>query len=92
MLNSYRVRIRRKFAQSMRTPAGNDKDAKAGIGTHATCGHVRFSNRPTEVKRFQTIRRHGVGVARGLALLFGIGTMALRKFRRLPGFQPATNW
>src|SRR5262245_56903712 len=39
--------------------------------------YVRFSNRPTEVKRFQTIRRHGVDVARGLALLFGIGTTAL---------------
>jgi hypothetical protein len=38
---------------------------------------VRFSNRPIEVKRFQTIRRHGVDVARGLALLFGIGTKAL---------------
>src|SRR5882724_8596509 len=38
--------------------------------------YVRFSNRPIEVKRFQTIRRHGVDVARGLALLFGIGTKA----------------
>jgi hypothetical protein len=36
MLNSYRVCIRRKFAQSMRTPAGNDKDAMAGIGTKRT--------------------------------------------------------
>jgi hypothetical protein len=36
-----------------------------------------FSNRPIEVKRFQTIRRHGVNVARGLALLFGFGTKAL---------------
>src|SRR5712671_6922379 len=38
---------------------------------------VRFSNRPLGVKRFQTIRRHGVDVARGLVLLFGIGTRAL---------------
>ena len=40
--------------------------------------HVRFSNRPVGVKRFQTV--HGVGgidVARGLMLLFGIGTSAL---------------
>jgi hypothetical protein len=37
MLNSSRVCIRRKFAQSMRTPAGNDKDAKAGSGTKRTC-------------------------------------------------------
>ena len=39
--------------------------------------HVRFSNRPVGVKRFQTIHRHGVDVARGLVLLFGIGTRAL---------------
>ena len=36
-----------------------------------------FSNRPIEVRRFQTFRRHGVNVARGLALLFGFGTKAL---------------
>ena len=39
--------------------------------------HVRFSNRPIGVKRFQTIHQHSVDVARGLALLFGIGTRAL---------------
>ena len=38
---------------------------------------VRFSNRPFGVKRFQTIHRHSVDVARGLVLLFGIGTRAL---------------
>jgi len=32
---------------------------------------VRFSNRPFEVKRFQTIRHCSVDVARGLLLLFG---------------------
>jgi hypothetical protein len=37
----------------------------------------RFSNRPFGVKRFQTIHREGVDVARGLVLLFGIGTKAL---------------
>ena len=37
----------------------------------------RFSNRPFGVKRFQTIHRHGVDVARGLVLLFGIGARAL---------------
>src|SRR5665647_992339 len=43
------------------------------------CGaaHVRFSNRPLEVKHFQTIHHCSVDVARGLALLFGIGTRAL---------------
>ena len=38
---------------------------------------VCFSNRPSGVKRFQTIRHHSVDVARGLVLLFGIGTGAL---------------
>jgi len=35
---------------------------------------VRFSNRPVEVKRFQTVHGSGVDVARGLVLLYGIGT------------------
>ena len=40
--------------------------------------NVRFSNRPFEVKRFQTNHHHcGVDVAHGLVLLFGIGTKAL---------------
>jgi hypothetical protein len=34
---------------------------------------VSFSNRPAGVKRFQTIHDCGVGVARGLVLLYGIG-------------------
>jgi hypothetical protein len=38
---------------------------------------VRFSNRPFGVKRFQTIHRCSVDVARGLVLLSGIGTKAL---------------
>src|SRR5450759_5170306 len=38
----------------------------------------RFSNRPSGVKRFQTIHHHcSVDVAHGLVLLFGIGTKAL---------------
>src|SRR3977135_3029641 len=37
----------------------------------------RFSNRPFGVKRFQTIHHSGVDVARGLVLLFRIGTRAL---------------
>jgi hypothetical protein len=37
---------------------------------------VRFSNRPFAVKRFQTTRHCSVDVARGLVLLFGIGTRA----------------
>jgi hypothetical protein len=39
--------------------------------------NVRFSNRPVWVKRFQTIHRSSVDVARGLVLLFGIGAKAL---------------
>jgi hypothetical protein len=38
---------------------------------------IRFSNRPVGVKRFQTIHRCSVDVARGLVLLSGIGTKAL---------------
>ena len=40
---------------------------------HFSC----FSNRPFGVKRFQTIHHYSVDVARGLVLLFGIGTKAL---------------
>src|SRR5260221_10914587 len=39
--------------------------------------NVRFSNRPFEVKHFQTIHHCSVDVARGLVLLYGIGTRAL---------------
>ncbi len=39
--------------------------------------NVRFSNRPFEVKRFQTIHHCSVYAARGLVLLSGIGTKAL---------------
>ena len=38
---------------------------------------VSFSNRPFEVKRFQTIHHRSVDVARGLVLLSGIGTRAV---------------
>src|SRR5712675_2352073 len=38
---------------------------------------VCFSNRPFGVKHFQTIRHCSVDVARGLVLLYGIGTKAL---------------
>jgi hypothetical protein len=49
-------------------------------------GDVCFSNRPSGVKRFQTIRHHSVDVARGLVLLFGIGT------RALPSWDSKTGW
>src|SRR2546429_6594994 len=41
---------------------------------HEARSHVRFSNRPFRVKRFQTIHHYSVDVAHGLVLLFGIGT------------------
>jgi hypothetical protein len=53
----------------------------SGYGTKQTLNKVRsdvrFSNRPFGVKHFQTIHRTSVDVARGLVLLFGIGTRAL---------------
>ena len=49
-------------------------------------GDVRFSNRPFGVKHFQTIHQCGVDVARGLVLLFGIGTKAL------PSWDSRTRW
>ena len=45
-----------------------------------------FSNRPFEVKRFQTIHHHSFDIARGLLLLFGLGTMAL------PSWDSKTRW
>jgi hypothetical protein len=48
--------------------------------------HVRFSNRPFGVKRFQTVRRCSVDVTHGLVLLFGIGT------RALPSWDSKTRW
>ena len=48
--------------------------------------HVGFSNRPFQVKHFQTIRHCNVDVAHGLALLFGIGT------RALPSWDSRTRW
>jgi hypothetical protein len=47
---------------------------------------VRFSNRPFKVKRFQTIHPCSIDVARGPALLFGIGTKAL------PSWDSKTRW
>ena len=52
----------------------------------STSADVRFSNRPVRVKRFQTIHRCSVDVARGLVLLFGIGTKAL------PVWDSRTRW
>ena len=51
-----------------------------------TLTNVRFSNRPLGVKRFQTIHQFSVDAARGLVLLFEIGTKAL------PSWDSKTRW
>ena len=56
----------------------------SGADLAAPFTHVRFSNRPFEVKHFQTIHHCSVDVAHGLVLLFGIGTKAL------PAWDPRT--
>jgi hypothetical protein len=62
--------------------SGVKRKSKFGAATSVfdptrTSRHVRFSNRPFGVKHFQTFHYHSVDVARGLVLLFGIGTRAL---------------
>jgi len=47
---------------------------------------VRFSNRPSGVKHFQTVHHCSVDVTHGLALLYGIGTKAL------PPWDSKTRW
>jgi hypothetical protein len=64
------------------------REAVVGPSRHfAAMRHFgRFSNRPFGVKHFQTIHHHSVDVARGLLLLFGIGTKAL------PLWESRTRW
>ncbi|MGA7999572.1 MAG: hypothetical protein WCA28_32305, partial [Bradyrhizobium sp.] len=58
----------RIFGETFKSEAIDDLDSHV---------NVRFSNRPFGVKHFQTIHHCNVDVARGLVLLFGIGTRAL---------------
>src|SRR5262245_52389174 len=72
-------------------PAGDRiPSSTPGYGTKAdnkfSARNVRFSNRPLRVKRFQAIHHSGVNVARGLSLLFGLGTKAL------PSWDSKTRW
>jgi len=67
-------------------PAMTTSGHSLQIVAHGKSLHVRFSNRPFEVKRFQTIRRCGVDVTHGLVLLFGIGTKAV------PSWDSRTRW
>jgi len=71
---------------SYRTPSCYEMGAMDVVGPKLPSWNVRFSNRPFEVKRFQTIRRCGVDVTHGLVLLFGIGTKAL------PSWDSRTGW
>jgi len=48
--------------------------------------HVRFSNRPVGVKRFQALQYSDGNVARGLVLLYGLGTSAR------PSWDSKTRW
>ena len=48
--------------------------------------NVRFSNRPAGVKRFQAIHGSDGNVARGLVLLYGLGTQAG------PSWDSKTRW
>ena len=57
------------------TPRPGIREQNRSIASHSRRPrYVRFSNRPVGVKRFQTIHHHSLDVARGLVLLFGIGT------------------
>src|SRR5664279_5698139 len=67
----YKISVRSLFAAVHESACGTKR-------TIAALQHfVRFSNRPFWVKRFQTMHHCSVDVARGLVLLFGIGTKAL---------------
>src|SRR5450432_25240 len=67
-------------------PSTADRARESTPGTKPTCRDVRFSNRPSRVKHFQTIHHCSVDVAHGLVLLFGIGTKAL------PSWDSKTRW
>jgi hypothetical protein len=71
--------MRARYSRGISVPAPTTDMAKCRL-------NVRFSNRPFGVKHFQTIRPCGVDVARGLVLLFGIGTKAL------PSWVSKTRW
>jgi len=48
---------------------------------HRASRHVRFSNRPIGVKRFQTTHHCSVDVARGLVLLFSNRPIGVKRFQ-----------
>src|SRR5262245_42037106 len=70
------------------SPIGTISTQRRGDRLSILCctAYVCFSNRPIGVKRFQAVQRCSVDVARGLALLFGLGTKAL------PAWGSKTRW
>ena len=76
--------IRKKLKLNPKSPPGLKRWNSPNLPARAGPIHVCFSNRPFGVKHFQTIHQCGVDVARGLVLLFGIGTWAL------PSWDPRT--
>ena len=79
LIDTFVVEKGKPLASPRPDPAQNEVSVRFGSeATNSRCPcDVRFSNRPFEVKRFQTIHRHSFDVARGLALLSGLGTRAL---------------
>jgi SAM-dependent methyltransferase len=71
------VKAFRPYERGTGLEVGCSSIMATGVKLPAASIDVRFSNRPFGVKHFQTIHLCGFDVARGLALLFGIGTKAL---------------
>ena len=79
----YEIELEKKKAE---TGAFVGERSDIGWGHQIRSYVLHFSNRPFGVKRFQTIHHCSVDVARGLVLLFGIGTKAL------PSWDSKTRW
>src|SRR6516162_11406492 len=66
---------------------GCRKRCEDGTGlAFRSIANVRFSNRPVGVKRFQALQYSDGNVARGLVLLYGLGTSAR------PSWDSKTRW
>src|SRR5260370_26163649 len=56
------------------------------MATDRARGHIRFSNRPLRVKRFQTIHGYSVDVAHGLVLLFSNRPLRVKRFQTIHAY------
>src|SRR6516165_2928198 len=91
---AHRFRTMRRMLVELAFPHHRARQPQSNAPDHRVEGYaaemlqcrVRFSNRPAEVKRFQTVHGSGVDVTRGLVLLSGIGTQAL------PLWDSRTRW